>query len=727
MLKTNNGPASNGFAKNGSTKNDSINGSTSNSSGKHLCLHAINTYQQWEKLQKLKESKTLEINGHDLDIASVVAVAKYGCVPEIERSPAVLEGINGSVEFLRGYLKSGYNVYGVNTGFGGSADSRTTDLPALQRSLMQHTQSAVLTPTDRQNATIETSVADFDPHSMPTAWTKAMTIIRTNATIRGHSAVTIEVAEALIALLKNNITPVIPLRGSISASGDLMPLSFVSGAIQGNPDIYVHTPAGVVTAKAALDAAGLNPIVLGPKEGLGLINGTAASAAVGSLAVYEAHQLAVLSQFLGACAVEAITGSQESFHPFIAAVRPHPGQREVAHTIYSALEGSTLARAAIKADSDKTKSGLFQMRYSMRSTQQWIGPVLEDLMLADKQVSTELNSTTDNPLIDVASQEIWSCANFQAVSITSAMEKTRFALQMLGKIMFAQCTELINPDQNNGLPASLCADDPSLSFTMKGVDVNIAAYQTELAFLASPVSSHVQSAEMHNQAVNSVALISARYTMEAVRLLKLICASHLYVCCQALDLRVMHLGFLAILQPEVRSITAEMFGSVLAQQQLETLHEELWKHIPEAWFATNALDAHERYEKVVTSATGVLAKGLGQADGSIAALSYWREQMLAIMAKTYTQRRAEFFKRQDTAQYLGKAAQRLYLFVRMELGVPLHQGLVEHPIANDPSGNVLDGRPKKIIGSWVGKIYEALRDGSLQSQAMQLVREEQEA
>lgn len=106
---------------------------------------------------------------------------------------------------------------------------------------------------------------------------------------------------------------------------------------------------------------------------------------------------------------------------------------------------------------------------------------------------------SDNPLVDVEAKEVYYGANFQAAAITSAMEKTRTALQMLGKLSFAQSSEMIDPKLNNELPTNLAADEPSTSFTMKGVDVNMAAYMSELGFLANPVSSHIQTAEMHNQ------------------------------------------------------------------------------------------------------------------------------------------------------------------------------------------------------------------------------------
>lgn len=562
----------------------------------------------------------------------------------------------------------------MNTGFGGSADSRTKDVVSLQRALLQHTQSGVLVNCDKKD---DDDSVDRDDHGMPSAWVKAMMLVRTNSIIRGHSAVTLSVCEAIITLLRNDLIPVVPARGSISASGDLMPLSFVAGAIQGNPDIHIrvgkHPTRKIVSAQHALEDIGATPIVLGPKEGLGLINGTAGAAAVASLAVYESQQLAVLAQILTGCAVESVAGTREDFAPFIAEVRPHSGQIEAAQTIYASLAGSRLVRGG-----HKFTSGLVQTRYCLRSASQWLSPVLEDLQLAEKQLAVELNSTTDNPLIDVAGGEVWHGANFQAAAVTGAVEKTRWALQMVGKMLFAQCTEIVNPSMNNGLPANLAADDPSLSFTMKGIDVNVAAYQAELAFLASPVSSHVQSAEMHNQAINSVALISARYTLEAVRLLSLISASHLYVCCQALDLRVLHLEFLQALQPEIVRITAPLLVD-LSPPDFDVLQAKVWAHIPAAWFRTNSLDAHERCEAVASAAIAVLMDALGEADASaflpsVKALLGWKASLVVTMEETYIKTRTDFFKHQHTAEYLGVGAKRLYEFVRNDLQVPFHQG-----------------------------------------------------
>ena len=376
-------------------------------------------------------------------------------------------------------------------------------------------------------------------------------LARVNSLMRGHSAVRLSVLEGIVTLLNHDFLPITPLRGSISASGDLSPLSYLAGALEGNSDIYLdcRTDSGreTLSADEALSRAGLQPMTMRAKETLGLMNGTAVSCSAAGLALHECHSIALLCQVMTAMCTEALGGSADNFHPFISATRPHSGQKEVAQNISSMLEGSNFVKAK-----DTRKAGLYQDRYALRTAPQWIGPQLEDLSLATQQVVIELNSTTDNPLFDVDEGVVHHGGNFQAASIKSAMEKTRLALQMLGKLMFAQSTELINPMLNGNLTPNLCLDDPGMSFTFKGVDINMAAYMSELAFLANPVGSHVQSAEMHNQAVNSLALISARYTLDAVEVVSHMAAAYLYALCQALDLHAMYDMYMAYIENRSR-------------------------------------------------------------------------------------------------------------------------------------------------------------------------------
>ncbi|KAL2807644.1 L-Aspartase-like protein [Aspergillus granulosus] len=672
--------------------------------------HLYTTLRAWHRLQGIIKDGEIELDGTKLDIPGVVAVAHHHCIPKITKDPEILNKIDTSIRVLKDHLDNGYSVYGVNTGFGGSADSRTDKVVALQSALLQLTQAGILLESDKNCA----SNKQLESHAMPASWVRGTMVARCNSNLRGHSAVKLSVLESMVRLLQHEITPIVPLRGSISASGDLMPLSYIAGTIEGNPDVYVRVWDGdktkIMKSNDGLQSVGMQAQKLGPKEGLGLINGTSTSAAVASLVLYEAHQLSVLVQALSAMGVEALMGTAESFHPFISAVRPHDGQIECADNILSFLRGSSLAQG-LETQRAQDRPGLIQDRYALRCVPQWVGPQLEDLLLAHRQVTVELNSTCDNPLVDVKSSSVFSGGNFQAVSITSAMEKTRLCLQMLGRLIFSQATEMIDPSLNNGLPTNLVADDPSLSFTMKGVDISMASYMAELGYLSNPVSSHVQSAEMRNQAINSMALVSARYSMQAVEVLSLMCACDLYIACQALDLRALHLAFLGQAKAQLHSTTSSIFSAYLSEPELEALGNSLHKHLTEAWPTTNRLSPSDRVHSVVEDALSVLLEKLGNQQGpSLRDLQAWKSKAREALNMVYQETADAFFQKQHTADLLGEGSKILYETIRQELGVPFHQGFVEHPTIDSETHN---GRSKKTIGSWISIIYEAIRDGRL--------------
>ncbi|KAF7587544.1 hypothetical protein BBP40_007055 [Aspergillus hancockii] len=676
--------------------------------------------QARQRLQQLLKDGGLEVDGACLDISAVVAVAHHGCIPKITTDSAVLERIEASVQVLRDHLDKGYHVYGVNTGFGGSADTRTDRVVALQSGLSQLLQAGVLVTSDRDHSVNLKRHGRLGSHAIPVPWVRAAMLVRCNSNARGHSAVTLSVMNSILRLLERQITPVVPLRGSISASGDLIPLSYIAGAIEGNPDVYVHVHNSnkleIMSSRDALSSAGMVPQVLGPKEGLGLVNGTSFSAALASLVMYETHQLVILVQAISGVALEALMGNAESFHPFISAIRPHDGQMECARNILSFLQGSQLAQG-IQSEKTHTRQGLMQDRYALRCVPQWIGPQLEDLLLAHKQVTVELNSTTDNPLVDPESGDILHGGNFQAVSITSAMEKTRSCLQMFGRLLFSQSTELVDPSLNNGLPTNLVADDPSLSFTMKGVDISMASYMAELAYLANPVSSHVQAAEMRNQSINSMAFVSSRYTMKAVQIVSLMCACSLYIGCQALDLRVLHLTCQENIKPQLHLLTSDFFSTYLSDSELASLIDALFENITKSWSATNRLSIPERVQDAVKNAIPTLVGTLKEKNGpGLSELNQWETQAIVLLSKSYQETADAFFNHQNTEEFLGAGAKILYQTVRRGLGVPFHMGFVEHPTAQD---DTLNGRSKKTVGSWISMIYEAIRDGRLMGPFME--------
>jgi phenylalanine ammonia-lyase len=356
-----------------------------------------------------------------------------------------------------------------------------------------------------------------------------------------------------------------------------------------------------------------------------------------------------------------------------------------------------------------------QDRYSIRTAPQWIGPQLEDLLLADTQISIELNSTSDNPIIDVEANDVLCGGNFQATSVTSAMEKTRLALQMFGRLLFSQVTELVNPNLSQGLPANLAVDDPSLSFTMKGVEISMASYMAELSYLANPMSSHVQPAEMHNQSVNSMALASARMSMEALDLLTMMCACSLYVGCQALDLRVLHQRFIQKATEAIQALNTQYFGETLMEDTMFQLNELLIRHIPDAWKTTGKQDLEERCEALVNSFLPIVLDHVGL---DIVA---WKNAATDIICETWTKTSRAFLENQTTAEMLGAASKALYLTVREELNIPFHHGFVEHPTLRDVTPL---GCRKRTVGRCISVIYDAIRDGRVYELLMKQVKED---
>ncbi|PYH90971.1 phenylalanine ammonia-lyase [Aspergillus ellipticus CBS 707.79] len=670
--------------------------------------HLVKVHELWKRLHQRTKTGKYEVDGKNLHIGDVVATARHGAWPQLSENLQILKDLQDSVSTLFEHLDKGWYVYGVNTGFGGSADSRTDEVIKLQASLMQHTQSGIL-------SSLHTSTGDIPGHAMPSEWVRAGMVVRCNSTMRGHSAVSFPPIKAMTALLQHNLTPVVPLRGSVSASGDLMPLAYVAGALEGNPDILLEKGGKVLPSDQALEQAGLTPVILGPKEGLGLINGTSASAGLAALVVADAHRLALLTQVLSGGAVEALKGSSESFHPFIAQTRPHPGQIENARNINFFLRGSHLSRDVL-APKNRRREDLVQDRYSLRSAPQWIGPQLEDLLLADQQITIELNSSCDNPLVDSSVGDIYYGCNFQAAVVTSAMEKVRLSLQMFGRMLFAQSTEMIDPNLSGGLPANLAADDPSLSFTMKGVDVNMAAYMAELSYLANPMSSHVQAAEMHNQSVNSMALASARMTNDAVDILTKMCACSVFVVCQALDLRALHQKFIQRAAEGLVSVTTRLLSTVITPEQLSSLNEALTAHTGPAWSSTGKLDLDVRCQALVRSAVPIITAHMAEA--SVAQVLEWQAQATEHVSSIWIHTSEAFITSPDTETFLGQGSRVLYRFVRNELGVPFHQGFKEHPTWES---RTLDGRQKRTIGGWISIIHDGIQSGAIYEGLIALV------
>lgn len=559
---------------------------------------------------------------------------------------------------------------------------------------------------------------------MPESWLRATILVRLNSLAYGASGVLPSTVEALLHLLQKNIIPRVPLRGSISASGDLSPLAYVAGVLEGKSSSRVwigNRSKGqrrLERADVALDEYFVDPIMLGPREALALVNGTSVSAAVAALAMHEILCLAVLAQILTAMSVEALRGTDESFDPFFAAVRPHWGQAESARNIFAFLRDSSLVFRGHGLD----KSSLCQDRYSIRTASQWLGPALEDLYLANSQITTELNSATDNPLIDMLAipPRVLHGGNFQAKSITSATEKVRQAAQSLGRLHFTQCTELINPTTSRGLPPNLVVDEPSESFLFKGTDILIASLLSELGFLANPVASHVQSAEMGNQALNSLALISARYTLDALDVLAQLAAAHLVAVCQALDLRALHARFATTLEHDFyATLDRDLHTHLADPETLSPLQSTCWAAFLNRVNTTMTLDSSVRISGAISHLQPLILSSLAPSAESMTALTRWTERTGAYALELYQTARELHIDQSDGASdLLGRAGRRIYRYVREDLGVPF---LGASTLSTPKPGS----RAEKGItmGDLNGRVRAAMANGGLYQVVVECLRE----
>ncbi|KAF2179127.1 phenylalanine ammonia-lyase [Zopfia rhizophila CBS 207.26] len=703
-------------------------------------FHSDILLQEWKKLQLLlnKTSERVLLDGKQLELSEVVAVARYHSSTGFD--PQAYENLGGSLESLRSRLGDGEVIYGVNTGFGGTADVRNKHTQQLQRVLIRELHYGILSPGSRdpkipQNASSALYRFDLSNEQLvesvhlPETWTRAAILIRLNSLLKGCSAVRTGTVDRMLDLLLADIIPIIPLRGTISASGDLSPLSYIGGAIQGKPSIRVHSKSGEVYADMAFARAGLNPVTLEAKEGLAIVNGTAISTAAAALALHDAHILAILSQIITAMSVEALAGTVESFDPFFSECRAHPGQIDAAKNIRSFLQGSQLVQI-----NDGAGATLRQDRYSIRTAPQWIGPVLEDLLLAHQQVSIECNSATDNPLIEPGGKVLHG-GNFQAKAVTAAMEKTRQGIQSLGRMQFSQCVEIINPATSFGLPPNLVAEDPSTSYIFKGTDICIAALQAELGFLSNPVN-HVQTAELGNQSLNSLALISARYTHMSNDILSQIAATHLLALCQALDLRAMKIQFFEMFRPEFESILDRQYlarvtrvTDIDLQNTKDQLSEKLWLQLQKSFNSTVSMDARDRFPAISQSLRDTLLDDstIHMLLEPLKAMENFCASLSSSLHDSWCLFRDAYISHGDASLLLGRAAKTMYGFVRRDLGIPLlctnrlTTPAVEQNGYSGDESKVIGEAP--TVGSYNATVYRALRDGTMTEVIMHILEE----
>jgi len=402
----------------------------------------------------------LVLDGGSLDLESFRQVVDG-------RRPVVLsaearERIRAARAVIDRAVESGEAVYGVNTGFGNLANVRIApaDLGALQIRLVLSHAAGIGEP-------------------LPEAAVRGMLLLRANTLARGFSGVREVIVERLLELLVRGLHPVVPSRGSVGASGDLAPLAHLALPLVGRGEVLVdgaRRPAG-----EALRAAGLEPIELAPREGLGLINGTQAMTSLLALAAIEARRLVRIADLIGALSTDALRGTDAAFDPRVHAARPHPGQRASAANLWGLLQGSAIR------ESHRREDVRVQDPYSLRCMPQVHGAVRDVLADVEAKLAVEMNAATDNPLVfSDGGGETVSGGNFHGQPMAFAADFLAIALAELGSISERRTEKLTN-DAFSGLPPFLVAD-AGLNSGFMMAQVTAAALVSENKTLAHPAS-----------------------------------------------------------------------------------------------------------------------------------------------------------------------------------------------------------------------------------------------
>ncbi|MEO6263789.1 MAG: aromatic amino acid ammonia-lyase [Luteimonas sp.] len=531
-------------------------------------------------------SAAIRLDGNSLTRAQLVVVA-HGAWVELD--PVALQAVARAADFLAEQVRREEPIYGVSTGFGSNADKLLGAHP-LRDELPGAAPSGRSLPVELQENLIVTHAVCVGEPFAPEV-VRAMLCIRINTLLRGHSGIRVETLQALAALLNAGVVPVVPQLGSVGASGDLAPLSHLAIVLLGGGAAFFAGER--MPGAQALERAGLQPISLSYKEGLALNNGTAQMLATGVLALQKLDDLLDTADLAAAMTIDAFAGRLGAFAPEVHALRPHPGQLQVAANLRALLEGSTLADIPYhlvpkfrqwqpqswdtpasqqlgfdigwdwvpftqRHGRDKFyqrfrpfrggKKHQPQDSYSLRCVPQVHGAVRDAVEQAKRVFDIELNSVTDNPLVfpdtqaaalegKSVEQQVISAGHFHGMPLALAMSYVKAAIPVLASISERRLNKLVDPATSDGLPAFLIGNEDGTESGYMIVQYTAAAIVNDLTSRAMPASVYSIPTSANAEDHVSMGANEARHVLAMADDLGKVLALELYTAAQALDLR----------------------------------------------------------------------------------------------------------------------------------------------------------------------------------------------
>ena len=525
---------------------------------------------------------TIRLDGQSLTRDQLVAVAAGA---QVALDPQSLQAVARAAGFLAEQVRREEPIYGVSTGFGSNADKLLGAHPLRDELPGAAPSGRSLHEELQRNLIVTHAVCVGEP--MAADVVRAMLCIRINTLLKGHSGIRVQTLEALAAMLNAGIVPVVPQLGSVGASGDLAPLSHLAIVLLGGGEAFLEGQR--MPGAEALARAGLEPVTLSYKEGLALNNGTAQMLAMGVLALHRLEQMLDTADLAAAMTIDAFAGRLGAFAAEVHALRPHPGQVQVAANLRTLLSGSTLAdipyhlvpkfRPWLPSSWDTPQSQAlrfdigwdwvpadqrhgrekFYLRflpfrggkkhqpqdsYSLRCIPQVHGAVRDAAAQAARVLEIELNAVTDNPLVfpdkpdaTHVEEQVISAGHFHGMPLALVLSYLKAAIPTLASISERRLNKLVDPATNDGLPAFLIGNEDGTESGHMIVQYTAAAIVNDLASRAHPASVFSVPTSANAEDHVSMGANEARHVLAMVDDLGKVLALELYTAAQALDLR----------------------------------------------------------------------------------------------------------------------------------------------------------------------------------------------
>ena len=459
-------------------------------------------------MEHAKTISSVTLDGHSLTLDAFVAVARFGAAVRI--SETAKKAMKASRELAEKIMRENRVAYGITTGFG---DFATVAVPEEMSSQLSN------------NLILSHCVATGDPYSEEVV--RGMMLLRANALCVGVSGVRPLLVERLVELLNKRVTPWVPQKGSLGASGDLAPLSHMGLVLLGLGRAYYAgelLPGAEALRRAGIDK--LNTLV--SKEGLGITNGTCAMTSVGALNLYDAIRTAKLADVISTLSLTALTGQLNAFDPRIHRVRGQEGQMLVAKNLRLLTAGSEILE---KAQGDRVQDA-----YALRCIPQVHGAVRDALAFVKSRVDIELNAVTDNPLMFLEDEAVISGGNFHGEPMALPFDYLGIACAELASISERRTERMVNASLSNGLTRFLTTEG-GLNSGFMIVQYSAASMASENKVLAHPACVDSIPSSANQEDFVSMGTTAARKATQILENTRSVLAYELLTACQAVDIR----------------------------------------------------------------------------------------------------------------------------------------------------------------------------------------------